>query len=442
MKKAGVMFFLLFSLVFIRCSKDVEENTMVIISSEPEGAEIYLDGEDTEMKTDTVLTDVPSGFHTITLKMEGYPAHSKEFTIDSGDTVSIEFSFASSFIKVFNFFGEGKGIIPLIDSSYIITGEKTAYGCRRADVWCAKIDKYGKTIWEKTYGGGDEDSVHSIVKTSDDGFILVGNTYSYSNGGSDVYLIKIDKDGNLLWEKNYGSEEDDGAYGVVQIDDGYIITGYTRQYGWYAHVWIIKIDQNGNKIWEKHEGEDGFSKVGYAIKDSRDGDFIIAGSSFSYTTGEKDVYLLKIDKDGNKIWERTYGGSDYDCAYSIIETSDNEFVIAGYTYSYGDGAGNIYIIKVDKDGNKIKEDVFTTGNAKSICKSSDGGYAITGTGMSNLIKIDCDMKVEWERYYDGSFNSIEETYDNGYIITGKTWLDEIEGNGVVIIKTNQGGDVE
>ena len=432
-------------LMFSAC--DFYATGTVVIISEPEGAEIYLDGEDTGMKTDTVFTDVPSGFHTITLKMEGYPEYSKRIELNRDDTVRLEVSLVDSVVKTFGGFSteHGYSIEKTDDGGYVIVGWTSSFGPGKEDVWLVKLDKNCNKEWSKTYGGIDDDRGFDVKQTSDGGYIIAGQTFSYGVGYKNMWVIKTDRYGNKEWAKTYGDPTRtgiifDSGLSVIQTEDGcYIIVGYIYMWGvikkTYRDMYVMKIDENGNKIlekiisgdyndylysvlevsdgyvlagfkfdqfsagksdifiikidkegntvWEKKYGGDDYDYV-YSLIKTPDNGFIMAGRTESYGDGESDVYVIKIDKDGNKIWERTYGGSDYDCAYSIIETSDNEFVIAGYTYSYGDGGSDVYVIKIDGNGNKIWERTY--GGVKDdygydVVKGEDG-YIVTGGTLS------------------------------------------------------------
>ncbi len=154
--------------------------------------------------------------------------------------------------------------------------------------------------WQKTYGGSGEDVAYSIQRTSDGGYIVAGYTTSFDAGGRDVYILKLDSNGNKVWERTYGGSDWDEAYSIQRTSDGgYIVAGYTT----------------------------------------------------SFDAGGRDVYILKLDSNGNKVWERTYGGSNWDGAYSIQQTSDGGYIVAGGTGSVFDFNMDVYILKLDRNGN-------------------------------------------------------------------------------------------
>ncbi|WP_448516707.1 hypothetical protein [Pseudothermotoga sp.] len=154
--------------------------------------------------------------------------------------------------------------------------------------------------WQRVFGGSYDDIAYSIQQTSDGGYIVAGYTESFGAGGKDVYVLKLDADGNKVWERTFGGSYDDIAFSIQQTSDGgYIVAGYTGSFG----------------------------------------------------AGSGDVYVLKLDADGNKVWEKTFGGIHYDQANSVQQVSDGGYIVAGYTESFGAGIRDVYVLKLDKYGN-------------------------------------------------------------------------------------------
>jgi len=241
----------------------------------------------------------------------------------------------------------GKSVAQTSDDGYIIAGETDSYGAGEEDIWLIKTDSNGNKMWSKTFGGTHRDYGHSIAQTSDRGYIITGTTFSYGAGRWDVWLIKTDSNGNEIWNKTFGGADSDSAFSVAQTsDEGYIITGVTGLYTTErSDVWLIKTDSNGNKMWSKtFGGTDDDS--GESVAQTSDGGYIITGFTESYGTGSCDVWLIKTDSKGNKIWDKTFGGTDCDRGYSIAQTSDGGYIITGDTKSYGAGSWDVWLIKV------------------------------------------------------------------------------------------------
>jgi hypothetical protein len=202
----------------------------------------------------------------------------------------------------------------------------------------------GNKLWEKTFGGSGLDWGSSVQQTRDGGFILVGTTTSF--GAGDVWLIKTDANGNKQWEKTFGGSNVDSGWSVQQTSDGgFIIVGNTASFGArWGDVWLIKTDADGNKLWDRTFGGSDWD-WGFSVQQTSDGGFILVGETTSFGAGEADVWLIKTDADGNKLWDRTFGGSDWDWGFSVQQTSDGGFIIVGATRSFGAGDYDVLLIK-------------------------------------------------------------------------------------------------
>ena len=222
-------------------------------------------------------------------------------------------------------------------------------------MWVIKINrKKGYKIWGKYFGGAEDDEAHSIYPTKDNGFIVAGYTKSFKAKKADIWVLKFNRTKTKEWAKIFGGKKNEKAYSVIQIEDGYIIAGYTESLGaGKKDFLIIKIDNNGKKIWHNTFGGKKDEEA-RAIRQTKDEGFIIVGYTESYGKGKKDIWIVKTDKDGNKLWTKTYGGAKNEEAYSIQQTKDGGYIIAGYTESFGKGFKDFYIIKTDKKGNVPK----------------------------------------------------------------------------------------
>ena len=239
-------------------------------------------------------------------------------------------------------------ITPTKDGGFIVAGWTNSFGNGKKDIYLLKIDKYGNKVWEKTYGGRGDDRAYDITPTKDGGFIVAGWTNSFGNGKKDIYLLKIDKYGNKVWEKTYGGRGDDRAYDITPTKDGgFIVAGFTYSFGnGRKDIYILKIDKNGNKLWERTYGGRN-SDIANSIIPTKDGGFIVAGFTYSFGNGKYDVYLIKIDKNLNKIWQKTYGRNEYEKVYDITPTKDGGFIVVGETNSFGNGRYDVYLIKIE-----------------------------------------------------------------------------------------------
>ena len=237
--------------------------------------------------------------------------------------------------------------------------------------------------WEQTYGGTDEDWGYSVQQTQDGGYIITGRTESFGNGEGDVYLIKTDGSGNELWNKTFGGTSNDYGHSVQQTQDGgYIITGSTSSFGNFGYdVWLIKTDGSGNEQWNQTFG----GTNSYSVQQTQDGGYIITGSTQSFVGVDYDVYLIKTDGSGNELWTKTFGETSNDFGLSVQQTSDGGYIMTGPTRSFGNGNNDFWLIKTDENG--IEQWTKTFGGTdedlgQSVQQTQDGGYIITGMTSS------------------------------------------------------------
>ena len=208
--------------------------------------------------------------------------------------------------------------------------------------------------WDVTFGGIHSDSGKYVQQTNDGGYIILGNTMSFGNGGNNIWLIKTDENGNKIWEKIFGGSDFDRCSMVKQTsDDGYIIAGYTNSFsvGSLEDIWLIKTDENGNKIWNKTYGGIG-GEGGFSGQQTHDNGFIFVGSTTSYGNGYIDVWLVKTDNSGNELWNKTFSITENDVGWSVQQTNDNGFIITGFT---GDSSA---ISSIALEGNSSLYNLF------------------------------------------------------------------------------------
>ena len=253
--------------------------------------------------------------------------------------------------------GKARGVTveEIADGGYILTGYTNAGENGGEDVLLIKTDAHGETIWRKTYGGKGNDHGWALRQTQDRGYIIVGYTQSFGQGGTDIYLIKTDSEGDTTWTRTYGGKGDEFGWDIrITKDNGFIISAQTNSLGnGEIDAYLIKVDAAGNEQWSKTYGGKQIDRI-FSVQQTQDGGFVAAGITYSYSStgpNDRDGYLLKTNASGNQEWYTTFGGDAYDVAHSVALTNDGGYIITGYGESDAlFGKRDLYLIKTNATG--------------------------------------------------------------------------------------------
>ncbi|SKB52132.1 hypothetical protein [Maribacter arcticus] len=220
------------------------------------------------------------------------------------------------------------------------------------EFWGTKIDEEGTVQWRGYFGGTNNDRAHGVVQTKDGGFVMAGFTesddfdISNTNGSYDFWVVKVDSFGNLIWEKSFGGEGIEVSYDIAKTsDNGFVVVGNTfstngdilLNHG-ESDMWMIKLDEEGNLIWEQTYGGSQFD-LAQAVVQSKDGGFLITGNTksddkdSSLNNGENDIWLVKTNAFGDLVWEKSFGGSGLDFGFDLLENTDGSILIVGESSS-------------------------------------------------------------------------------------------------------------
>jgi len=331
---------------------------------------------------------------------------------------------------------------------------------------------YSKAIWQKCLGGTDQDIGYSIIQARDGGFVMAGWTMSkdgdvtgiHDTQWGDGWIVKLSASGNLEWEKCLGGTYRDVFNSVVQTSDGgFVAAGYTESndgdvtgnHGYNnPDAWVVKLDSAGKLLWQKCFGTKAYEKAN-SIVETADGGFILAGSTDSISThgAGGDVFVAKLNSNGDLEWQKIYGGNDVDVAVSILQTYDGGYVFAGTTASSngdvkglhnpGLGFNDIWVVKINSTGTIIWQKCLggsRSDKAGGIIQTSDSGLVVCGTVESKdgdvsgknefgvtdgwVAKLSASGDIIWKKCIGGNgddvLNAIIRTNDGGFAVGGET----------------------
>ncbi len=268
------------------------------------------------------------------------------------DSVVLTGSGQLGFEKTYGGSGDelGKATIETPEGNYVVTGSTTSWGNGLTDGYLLMTDHNGELIWQKTFGGSGAEGFNNLVRTPDGGFLVLGASTSFGSGLNDFYLVKTDASGNQQWSQAYGGSDHDIGIGICATSDGnYLLAGMTASYGSGPDdIWLLKVDPNGTVLWNKTYGGSS-GEWGYGVTEMS-GAYYLFGHTESYGSGDRDFYLLKLNTSGDTLWTRTYGGSGYEQSSTIYKTASGELLLCGHSASFGHPEHNLFAVKVNASG--------------------------------------------------------------------------------------------
>ena len=291
--------------------------------------------------------------------------------------------------------------------------------------------------WAHQFGGYDDDEANAVRPTNDGGYIAAGTSSSFeADEGLDMYVVKTDAVGTLRWQQHYGGNEDEEAFAILEVTNGFLIAGRTNSFGHgESDVYVVRIDTTGDTLWTRAWGGMGLDGATAMLR-ARDGNYVVAGYTESIGAGERDMYLIKFGLAGNLIWQHAYGGYVWDIAWSVDECHDGGFALAGYTTSMTYGWNDFYLVRTDSAGNFLWHRHYGGGGwdeAYGVKETSDFGYVMIGAtdswGHGGLdfcvVRVDTIGDTLWTGAYGGTSN--ERAYamhlmpDKGIVLAGYTY---------------------
>ncbi len=436
--------------------------------------------------TCTIAIILMCGFHAC--KKDENPEPPAGGTDDDNPPVGSNFEGVIDYVKTFGGSNEDEAVdvVQANDGGYVMVGttsstdgDITDKTTTDPDYWVLKVNAAGVKQWSKTYGGTSPDRATGIKKTNDGGYILSGHSRSSdghvggNEGFHDYWIVKINTVGDIQWETNFGFSGSDQALNVIQTSDGgYFATGFldvtasggmgndgrSPEHG-VGEYWGIKMNANGDKIWRRYFGGSNNDRS-YDVVQTDDGGFIMAGASESSdfdivdNKGSYDLWVVKVSAGGDKVWTKSFGGSEIDVGYSIVKATDGNFIIVGDTRSTDKDVSNplgnadLWVVKFNKNNGAIIWEKTYGGDqfesARSIERLPDGTYLISGSTRSAngdvsmnigqndawVLVINENGVLQYQKTVGGTSldfaDAAIQTSDNKLIVVGNTESNDVD----------------
>ncbi|MDD5087291.1 MAG: T9SS type A sorting domain-containing protein [bacterium] len=304
----------------------------------------------------------------------------------------------------------------------------------------------GDSMWSRTFGTYNNDQCFDVQLTADGGFALAGYMQANGSGNDDFALVKTDANGNQQWRRTFRGSSDERCYAVQQTSDGgYLLAGGTESYGsGNSDFWLVKTNSNGDSLWSRTFGGGNYERC-YSAQQTSDGGYVLAGSTNSFGAGGRDFWLVKTNASGNMQWSRTFGrGSDQDCM-AVRQTSDGGYVLAGIAVGFTYDNKNFWMVKTNSNGDSVWSRLFGSNSSEEcydVLQTPDGGYVLAGFASFGgngfwMVKTNSNGDSLWSRMFHGGVEcrSIQRTADGCYVLAGRTQSFGAGFNDFWIVKT-------
>ena len=333
-------------------------------------------------------------------------------------------------------FDRGMHILPS-NNGWIVCGYSSSFG-NGNQVYLIKLDKLGSKQWENNYGGAGFEMGWIVKNAGNGAFMVLGMTNSRDSLNHDILVMKVDRDGNMIWEKNFGNKKYERATDLMPTADGnFLITGQRNTSSANIDNYLLKIDPDGNLVWEKSYG-DSLSQRTFYSSNAKNGDYIIAGIHLPSGTSNTDIVLSRLDKDGNIKWTKNFGQlKDHDIVHSLTQNKNGSYTLIGYRNADRAGFHNALLLQVDENGQLMMEKTCSNGEDLRLMhgeQTADGGFIATGFTRKDiskeiwdavLIKFNSLGEREWIKTF-GTPDKDDQGYwivvnpDGGFTLTGYT----------------------
>jgi hypothetical protein len=325
-------------------------------------------------------------------------------------------------------------VLQTSDGGYLLGGSVTLASSDNSDMQLIKTDVFGNILWKRAYGGDESDNINKIIVDDDQNYIVLGTSESFNNISKDFYLLKLNTSGDIIWEYTYGGNNDDAAASLMTTSDGgYLLVGSSRSFGdGTSKIYVIKVENNGIEQWSKIYGGSGGENAREVIR-TGDGNYVIIGSTSSYGAGEFDIWAIKINQNGDEIWNKTFGGVGWDEGFDVAELTNGDLVVTGFLVTPGEGGRDMCLIRTDSEGNHKWTKVFGSPlqDVASNVVVTENDIIIAGTMRADMyrddivvIKTDYDGNEKWRSSFGGqlreSVGDMIFNSDGHIVVAGST----------------------
>ncbi len=335
-----------------------------------------------------------------------------------------------------------------VEGGYLVTGYAVSKRTHE-DVLVMKLDPAGKFLWGRRYGGKEYDRGYSLAG-SDYGFVVVGTTDSGSRGARDIWILGLDREGDIVWNKIIGGFKEDYGFAVKRLSDGFIIAGTTGSFNISGQqIWVIRLDRDGKTVWDKKYG---INKISYCYDIDITGEgFVLTGSTLN--GNNYDLVVIVIDQFGERLWDRVYGGSGDEFGRSVRRVEDG-FVVAGSTSSKGSGGSDAWVLRLNEKGSILWEGSFGRGGSDSAERIAVSGEDFIIAGYSSdrinlfkrqawIFKLDKNGVLLWSRMFENaSYAAGVVVEKSGYFVTGSLTNPVDKKKGFWAARLNKNGLIE
>lgn len=311
--------------------------------------------------------------------------------------------------------------------------------------------------WTLALGGAGDEQLYALDKTTDGGLVLAGASTSFTAGSTNAWIIKQDAWGNVVWQETISLNDHTIAAAIAAANDGYLAAGYSYSASFMDwDAWVVKFNSDGSLVWQYRFSGPGLDNP-TAIQETSDGGAIVAGWTSSFSAGDTDLWLLKLNGDGAVAWENTVGDAADDYANAVRQTNDGGYIVAGYTYSFGSSAADAWALKFDSSGAVVWQKSYGGAGfdfANDVEQTTDGGYILIGAIFPSLesqdsagwiVKLDSDGTIIWQKAVGDSssdgLQAVQETASGRYLTAGWTASFGAGGTDLWLLELNASGDI-